>query len=74
MRRSLLVGLFVLGCYREAYPCDDETAAVLAANCAAQYEACRLAGHAADCPATGECRRIALERQKRCAKQIQESP
>jgi len=67
MRSAVAVALLALACYREAYPCDEETEAVLLANCAAQYEQCRFAGQAADCPATGECEQIARERQEHCA-------
>ncbi|HEX9641812.1 MAG TPA: hypothetical protein VGB13_10930 [Candidatus Krumholzibacteria bacterium] len=74
MREFVLMGFVLAGCFREAYPCDEETAAVLIASCRAKYEECRLAGHAADCPATDECRQIALERQAYCATQIQENP
>ena len=73
MTRALVAVLLLVGCYREAYPCDEETAAVLVAQCAAQYEKCRLAGHAADCPATAECDKIAEERQKHCATVIRET-
>jgi len=70
LKALCVAGLLVASCFREAYPCDEQTALALVAKCAAAYKECELAGHADDCPATAECDRLALERQERCEDQI----
>jgi len=68
------LGFLALSCFREAYPCDEQTATLLAAECRAKYAQCQRAGHADDCPATQECTKKALDRQEYCAKQFGEDP
>lgn len=75
MRRLLALAIVAVSCYREAYPCDEETFLAMVAHCQAKYAECKAKNIPdVDCPSAAECDRLALDRQKYCAKQIQESP